>query len=88
MAHLNPRTTALVFGVFVGGLHLVWSVLVALGWSAALVSFALWAHMVSMPFTAEPFDLAAATALVVVTTLVGYVVGYAFALVWNRAQRA
>ena len=88
MNQLNPRTTGFIVGAFVGGCHVVWSVLVALGWAQALVNFMLWAHMVAMTYTVQPFDLTAALTLVIVTTLVGCVAGYVFALIWNRMQRA
>ncbi len=88
MNKLNPRTTGVAVGVFVGGCHLVWSVLVALGWAQPLVNFILWAHMVNVSYVVGPFDLAAAVALVILTTIIGYVAGDIFARIWNRVHRA
>ncbi len=67
-----------------GGLHLVWSVLIALGWAQVLVDFKLRMHMVSVPIVVNSFDLSTAVMLVVVATIAGYVVGHIFARVWNR----
>lgn len=87
MTHLNPTKTGLALGKLVGGLHLVWAILIALGWAQALVDFSLWAHMVSMPVVVKAFDLSAAITVVIIATLIGYVVGYFFALLWNRIHR-
>lgn len=87
MTHLNPTKTGLIFGKLVGGLHLVWAILIALGWAQALVNFSQWAHMVSVPVVVKAFDLSAAITVVIIATLIGYVVGYLFALLWNRIYR-
>ena len=87
MNHLNPKKVGLAVGKFLGGVHLVWAILVALGWAQALVNFSFWAHMVSLPFVVKTFDLSTAVTLVVVAAIVGYVVGHIFALIWNRVHR-
>ncbi len=86
--HLNPTKAALTIGLFIGGAHLVWSLLVALGWAQPLVDFVLWMHMVNMPYVVKPFDIGAATTLIIVTTIVGYILGFIFARIWNRMHRA
>ena len=85
--HLNPTKTGLALGGLVGGIHLIWSILVAFGWAQSLINFSLWAHMVSLPFVVKTFDLSAAVTLIVVATIVGYVVGHIFVLIWNRVHR-
>lgn len=87
MRHLSPTKTALAVGVFLGGWHVIWSLFVALNWAQALYDFILWAHMIHLRLTVGPFDLVAATTLVVVTFLLGCVMGYVFALVWNWFNR-
>ena len=82
----HPRKVGIVFGAVFGGVHFLWSVLVALGWAQALADFSTWAHMVHFKFTAGPFDMSAAITLVVVATCIGYGVGYAGATVWNRVH--
>ena len=89
MNQLNPRATGLAVGAFAGGAHLIWTILVALGWAQALASFVLWAHMISTPvIVVGPFDITAAITLVGMTAVAGYVAGSVFALIWNRASRA
>lgn len=87
MNHLNPKKTGLAVGKLLGGVHLVWSLLVALGSAQALVDFSLWAHMVSLPVVVKPFDISAAIAVIVVATAVGCALGYAFAKIWNYLHR-
>ena len=83
--HLSPSKAGIALGALVGGLHLLWSVLIALGWAQAIANFSLWAHMVSLPFVVGEFDLSAAVILVVVASVIGYVIGSVFARIWNRA---
>jgi hypothetical protein len=71
----------------VGGLHLVWSIFIALGWAQAIVNFSLWAHMVSLSFVVKAFDLSAAATVIIIASLIGYVVGYVFAKIWNWMHR-
>ena len=88
MNHLNPKKTGLAVGELVGGVHLVWAVLVALGWAQALVNFSQWAHMLSVPVVVvEPFNFTAAITVILVATAVGYILGYAFAKIWNYLHR-
>ena len=84
----NQNKVGLVFAAMVGGLHLLWSVLVLLNWAQPLVDFSLWAHMVHIPVIIGPFEPAAALTVIIVAACVGYIVGYAGATVWNRIHRA
>lgn len=86
MAH--PKKVGLVFGVLLGGLHVVWSLLVLLGFAQTLLDFGLWAHMVHVTITIGPFDITAFSVLIVVACVVGYIMGYVGALVWNHMHRA
>ena len=86
--HISPLKTAFTFAILVGGIHLVWSILVALGWAQPLLDFIFWAHMFSMPFVVKAFDPAAALTLVVITSIIGGIFGYAMAIIWNRLHRA
>ena len=85
--HINPAKAGLTVGILVGGLHLVWSIFIALGWAQAIVNFSLWAHMVSLSFVVKAFDLSAAATVIIIASLIGYVVGYVFAKIWNWMHR-
>ena len=84
---LNPSKVALTLGVLLGGWHLVWSVLVALGLSQPLLDFIFSMHMLANPYQVTGFDVTKAGILVVITFMVGYVVGYIFANVWNKVHK-
>ncbi len=85
--HINPKKTGLAVGKLLGGVHLVWAVLVLLGWAQAVVNFSQWAHMVSVPVVVVAFDLTAAITVILVATTVGFVLGYVFAKIWNWLHR-
>ena len=86
MAH--PKKVALVFAAMLGGAHLLWSILIALGWAQPLVNFSMWAHMVKMSVVVQPFDITAAVTVIIIASAIGYVVGYIGAIVWNKVRRA
>ncbi len=83
----NKHTVGLVFGALLGGLHLCWSLLVLSGYAQAMYDFVLWAHMIHLPLTIGPFDLTAAVTLVIMTAVMGYVLGFIGAWVWNKFHR-
>ncbi|MBI4118504.1 MAG: hypothetical protein HY455_03150 [Parcubacteria group bacterium] len=80
----NTNKVGIVFGALLGGWHLMWSLLVLSGFAQVIWDFILWAHMIHMEIIVGPFDATAAVTLVVATSIMGYVIGYIGALVWNR----
>ena len=87
MKNLSPQKTALTLGVFVGGVHVVWSLLILLGWAQPLLDFIFWAHMIANPYQVMSFDVTACLTLIVVTFCVGYGIGWIFATLWNILHR-
>jgi len=85
--HLNPTKTGLAVGKLFAIVHLVWSLLIALGWAQALINFSQWAHMVSMPVVVGAFDLSAAITVIIFAALIGCIIGYVFAKIWNWLHR-
>jgi len=84
---LDIYKTALTFGFFLSGVHVIWSVLVLLGWAQPLLDFVFWAHMIANPYTVTGFDITSALTLIVVTFGVGFVVGKIFAYIWNKVHK-
>ncbi len=84
---MHPMKVGISLGLFFGGGHLLWSVLVALGYAQPLIDFVLQLHMIDLPLTVVSFDGASAIGLILFTGAVGFVGGYCFALVWNWAHR-
>jgi hypothetical protein len=83
----NPNKVGLVIAALIGGWHVVWVALVAAGWAQPLINFVFWAHMIQPIYVIKPFDAVAAITLLVVTSMSGYIFGYADAILWNRLHR-
>jgi len=88
MTQLNPKKTALTLGVFFAGVHVLWSVLVAFGVAQAVLDFVFWLHMIRAVYLVDTFNLVASLSLVLMTFVMGGVVGFVFAKIWNWLHRA
>jgi len=84
---IDPNKAGLALGALLGLWHLLWATLIALGWAQPVIDFALWLHMIKPFITVEAFSLGRAAGLVVFTAATGYVFGWVFAVLWNRAHR-
>jgi len=84
MHKLHIHRTGLAIGAFIATLHAAWSVLVATGKAKAYLSFVFGMHFLSNPFTTLAFSWKGALMLVILTGIVGYVIGTVFACIWNR----
>ncbi len=87
MHNINANKTGLVFGAVLGGIHLVWAILVAIGVAQWLMDFIFNLHMINPIMVVGSFSLGLAIGLIVVTAIIGYVIGYVFGMVWNRLHR-
>ena len=84
MQKAETHKIGLVFGSLMGFFHVVWSLLVALGWAQGLMSFIFKLHMIEPVYSISAFSLTTAATLVVVTTAIGYIVGSVAAILWNK----
>lgn len=87
MHNMNPRKVSLVLGAFAGLIHVVWSFFVFLGWAQPLADFIFRMHFIKPLYLVGDFDLLTAIELVIITSIIGSVVGYVFALIWNKLHR-
>lgn len=87
MKELNENKVALTFGLFIGGWHLVWSLLIVLGFAQPLLNFIFWLHMLANPYQVTGFVLTQSIILIAVTFTVGYIGGFIFAKVWNKVHK-
>jgi hypothetical protein len=87
MGKIEPNKAGLVLGALLGGWHLLWALLVALGVAQPLIDFLFWIHFIKPIYVIEPFAFRLAAILVLVTAAIGYVTGIALAMLWNRVQR-
>ena len=84
----NVSRAALTGAIMLGGVHVLWSLFVLLGFAQTLINFSMWAHMIEPGITIAPFYAQAAMTLIVVATAIGYGVGYAMATVWDKVRKA
>ncbi|MBS0579601.1 MAG: hypothetical protein JSR36_10100 [Proteobacteria bacterium] len=86
MITIHPGRAGLVVAILLGGWHLAWAVLVAIGWAQPLIDFIFWIHFIQPVYVVENFSIAIAALLIAVTAGIGYALGWAFALLWNRVH--
>jgi hypothetical protein len=87
-AHISVGKAGLVLAAVMGVWHLCWSAMVALGWAQPVINFVFWMHFIKPIYVIEPFELAWAGILIVITAGVGFIVGAVFAMVWNAVHKA
>ncbi len=80
MNRTNPHSFGLVFGIFLAVWHALWSLLVWLGAAQPLIDFIFRLHMTKIAV----FNLGTAAALVALTVVSGYAMGWVVSFIWNR----
>jgi hypothetical protein len=80
---VNKNKLGLVFGSFLGLWHLAWSLLVAFGVAQWLIDWVFRLHFIQPPYTITAFKPALAVALIVITSILGYIIGWVMGAIWN-----
>ena len=83
MQRINAFQCALTLGLLIGGAHLAWALLVAIGAAPWVMSFIFRLHFIRPPFEIDGFDPSVAATLVALTTVGGFTLGWLFAAIWN-----
>ena len=86
MNSLNAGKTGLAMGALLGLWHATWSLLVAIGIAQPFIDFIFRLHFINPPYKIMPFQFWMALGLVVVTSILGYIIGWVFAKIWNWLQ--
>jgi hypothetical protein len=84
MKAIHPIKAGVTLAALIGGWHLCWAVLVASGWAQSVIDFVFWIHFIKPTFVVGGFNLAIALVLIAVTTVVGFVLGFIFSILWNN----
>jgi len=84
---IGINKTGLALALLLGGFHLIWAMIVASGFAQPLIDFIFWLHFIRPVYVIETFDSLRAAGLVLLTATIGYAIGSAFALLWNRVHR-
>ena len=88
MRTINPGKSGFALGALFGFWHFLWAICVATGVAQWLINFVFWLHFLNSPFTVAAFHWSTAILLIVVTGVIGFFLGFVFALVWNWLHRA
>lgn len=83
MRIINPLKLGAASAVALGGVHLVWAVLVAVGLAQSLLDLIFRLHFILPALSVGAFDLATACGLVALTAAIGFVAGYLLAICIN-----
>lgn len=84
---LNQKKAALTVGALASGMHLVWLVLVMLNLGQWWLDFIFNLHQLNNPFVVMPLNWGTGILLLVVTFVIGYIVGWIFSKVWNYLHK-
>jgi len=87
MNTLHPHTTGLALGGIFAVLHFLWALCVAFGFAQLCLNWVFRLHFIVPTLQIAPFSLKLAAGLIVLTFVVGYVVGWLFATIWNWVQK-
>ena len=83
---IHPNRAGIALGAVLGAWHLLWAAVVALGYAPALLNFVLRLHFLQISYKVFAFNAVTALTLVVATAIMGYAMGYVFALIWNKIR--
>lgn len=84
---VNAHKLGFALALFMGGAHLFWSLLVLLRIARPIMDWILDLHMMKISYSIMPFEFFTMVALVVITFIIGYVVGWVIAEVWNWVNK-
>lgn len=83
---LNANKLGLVLGILFALIHFLWILLVSSGFAKQLMDYALSLHFMSDVYSIGAFNFGTAVMLLIFTFVSGYVLGFAFALIWNAIK--
>lgn len=84
MNRIKKGKLGLAFGILLGLCHAIWALMVLFGWAQPFYDWILSLHFISLPLVVTSFSLGTAILLVVITFVIGYILGWVFAAIWNK----
>lgn len=83
MKKIQPTVIGLFCGICLGLMHALWASIVAFGFAQAFLDWVFALHFIVNPYIIMPFDTMTALTLVLFTFVVGCVIGWISAMLWN-----
>lgn len=80
---INKNKAGLVVGLLIGLWHLTWALLVVFGVAQGVINWIFRLHFIEPAYTVTAFNLVTAVTLIVVTSVIGFVMGWLFGAIWN-----
>lgn len=87
MNQVNANKVGLVLGGVMAIVHAVWAIMVLVKVAKPFMDWVLGLHFLNFQYSMDSFSYLNALLLLVVTFVVGYIVGVVFAWLWNLAHR-
>jgi len=80
---ISKNKLGIVFGAVLGLWHLTWAVLVMTGLAQWLMDWVFRLHFIQPPYVVTAFRLSYAVGLIVITSSLGYIMGWTGGAFWN-----
>jgi hypothetical protein len=80
---LNKHRVGLTLGVTCAIVHLIWVIIIGLGYGQRALDWVMGVHFIATPTMVGHFRIITAIGLVVAAFVGGYIIGWLFSTVWN-----
>ena len=87
MAKINGNKLGLVLGTFFALLHVIWALIIAVGYGEQLIEWILPLHFIDILVGVTAFSIMNALILVVMAFIGGYIIGWLYAWIWNMFNK-
>ena len=86
MSNAFPHRLGRTLSLFAGLVHIVWALLIWLGWATPLLGFVYDMHSLKIAFTVGAMSASKGLGLVILTMLVGYAAGFIIGTIWEKVK--
>jgi hypothetical protein len=81
---LDEKHVALTLGSLFAAVSAVWAGIVYAGYGQTLLTWMIGVHFVQTQAIVVPFDITTTIVLILAKFIIGALLGYAFAAIWNK----
>ncbi len=87
MTPIRPHKVGLVFSGFMILFHATWAVMILIGLAQPFMDWIFNLHMITPVYQVMPFNFGSALMLLIITGIIGYIMGCAFGWLWNKVHK-